>query len=281
MINQRTSLRKIDAADGAGVLDSLVELNEDDDDQERGPQYRNDSLMPAADPNRATMIGDDQKAADNAMMEDFLQANLAKIMQAEEARGGMRRATDATPANKSKRGKPKFELSAMRGLTLYSKDKKGRNDSDATGDFKFGGDEKSFSDEEDPRAGDEPAFARERTLTVIDDETEFDGDAPSRADSAIERATLMWSRIAKLKKEEERFTTQLIREVDSYADEAETELGHVTSHAGSGSEEKKAAESDRGTTFRNTFGTIRGDADEANSVGYSNQLPEMIEADDA
>ena len=51
----------------------------------------------------------------------------------------------------------------------------------------------------------------------------------------------------------------------------------MTSHAGSGSEEKKVAESDRGTTFRNTFGTVKGDADDAkssNSVGRNMEFAE-------
>ena len=57
-------------------------------------------------------------------------------------------------------------------------------------------------------------ITRERTLTVIDDENEFESDPYGRADSTIERASLMWTRIAQLKREEERLTTQLAKEVE-------------------------------------------------------------------
>ena len=96
---------------------------------------------------------------------------------------------------------------------------------------------------------------------MIDDETEADGSKPGRADSAIERASLMWSRIAKLKQEEERIASQLIREVDSYAEEAETEFGQMTSKGGSGSGGNRGADSDGGTFHRKTLGTIQGEVD--------------------
>ena len=48
-------------------------------------------------------------AKDEEKSNDFLSANLAAIMQADNARNAMRRVTDATPMNKK------------RGLTLFGK----------------------------------------------------------------------------------------------------------------------------------------------------------------
>ena len=116
-------------------------------------------MMPVVDPLGASIIGpgaEEKKAGEDAginPMEALLQANLAKIMQADQERALMRRATDITPANKNKKAQHKLNTAAMpirRGETLYTRKKTNDDDEDHTAVFKFGGgDEKSFSDEDD------------------------------------------------------------------------------------------------------------------------------------